>query len=165
MDEHILQNLKNFEAVWQRVSAPLLPNTAPPPSLSLPTQGDTSAIFYRRAVVAARRYERLASLSGGSSAKLLARHAAEERAQARRLRAEYYLQSGKTPTSPKAKTVKLPRTALLREACLFALDSAERFERAAEEAGAEELATLYRRYAEAERRRAAEDRSLLLQCF
>lgn len=164
MDEHILQNLENFEALWQRVSQSALPL---PPTAANPSPGEQESLsaLIGRTNAAARRYEQLAALFPAPSQRsALARRAKEEAAQGRRLAGEYFLRFGKRKLGSPKPAAPMPRLELLRAAYWAALDSAKQFDSAAGHSE-DSLAGLYRQYAADERRRAEENRKLLLQVF
>lgn len=146
-------NEQGFAEVWARVSPPEPPNPAEQDA------GELSRLIAAESR-ACEYYERLAA-RGGAVGRLAQRIAAGDRAQLRRLQAEYYLLRGDS-CNP-AETCPLLRGGLseIRAACLAKRRAATEYENAAGRLYSPGLAELCRRFAEQESADAETLRKLL----
>lgn len=96
MNKEIVNSLKNFDRVWERVSGAPAGGQAKP--VTVLEEGDAAHLrrFISDAAAAAEDYRELALRTKGAHAKTLMTLAAEERKSLSRLQMEYFLLSGDT---------------------------------------------------------------------
>lgn len=103
MDQEIVNSLKNFDRVWERVSGTSSDGLVKPAPVT--EEGDAAHLrrFISDAAAAAEDYRGLAQRTKGIHAKTLMTMAAEERKSLGRLQMEYYLLTGDTLVLQKRK--------------------------------------------------------------
>lgn len=134
MDENIIEGLRNFDSVWQRVSGHSCPEVRAAKGLEdfIRSSGDSAAL-----------YSALAKKSGGEQSARLAAMAGAERKLLNSMQLEYFLRSG--DTLPLAAAAPAPGNTLsaLREEYIRQKELIRELEEAAEAAD-EELRGLYK---------------------
>lgn len=161
MEENILQCLEDFDRIWQRVSAA---SSSPPPACGS-SENEKLQAFLAAELCSASYYTHLAKMFQGAGRQLLLSHAADEKAHARRLRAEYFIRTGRSPLPGGPCECVSGKLASLRKVYYRELEAAAAYREAAENCPSEELAILYRSFSKDEERHARENRELLLECF
>lgn len=161
MEENILQCLEDFDRLWQRVTAV---SSAPPPTAGT-DENQRLQSFLAAELCSAAYYTNLAKMFQGQGRQLLLSHAAEEKAHARRLRAEYFIRTGQSALPGGNCESVSGKLASLRSIYFRELEAAAAYREAAEGCTNEDLASLYHSFAQDEERHAQENRELLLDCF
>lgn len=161
MEENILQCLEDFDRIWQRVTGA---DSSPSPTGRC-NDNETLRAFLAAELCSAAYYTNLAKIFQGAGRQILLSHAAEEKAHARRLRAEYFIRTGQSPLPVGPCECVSGKLASLRNVYYRELEAAAAYREAAENCPSEELAILYRSFAKDEERHARENRELLLECF
>lgn len=155
ISESLGKSLSGFDGVWQRV-------TATKDSFS-----DEAALqgFIQDTWQLSQQYTSLARHFSGSGHTTLSTHAAQCAAQAKRLRAEYFILTGQAYAPAPVQEAPGGRLARLRQQLIEAQALAVRYETAAGQTKHEPLSSLYAAFADQLRITAQEDRALLLHAF
>lgn len=163
MDDMIKDSLAGFDVLWQRVEGGCESAATQAPKAAYSPEEVLRSLI-REETCAAMNAANLARSCQGDGRALLQRHAADARRHLRRLRAEYFIRTGATPPCPEDCPCGAGRLAALRASYLQAKDLADRYTEAAGHAEPE-LREVLSSYAEDERCRAKDLRSLLLGSF
>lgn len=161
MDEQVLKELRNFDAVWNRVSAAAGgEGTRGAPAAKPFDEAKTLEAFICGELRDSRFYAALARGAGGMSGALL-RIAEEERGHMRALCVEYFLLTGRRCRPKSTCPVVCGALSALRLAHENEIKGASAYTAAAEETDSERLGGLYRTLAADEEAHAAKLRSLI----
>lgn len=162
MDDMLKESLEGFESLWQRVSCQQERPEGPADTFSTE---DMLLTFIHDETCAAARAAALARMVQGDGRTALLRHAAEAKRHLRRLRAEYFILTGGTGAANQDCRPLSSRLPALRTELLQAGDMAARYGMAAEKTDEAPLREVFAAFAEDERCRARELRTLIIGSF
>ena len=165
MDDLIRESMDGFQDVWRRVTGkpdPADETPVPPPAAA---GADPLLAFIEEEANAAWESGTLARMFQGEARAVLTRHSAEGKRRLRRLRAEYFIASGRTAPEDGRRPMPAGKLDCLRELYLGACGLADRYEKAAGRTTDPALREMYTAFAADSRRRAGELRALLIANF
>ncbi len=165
MDDLIRESMDGFQDVWRRVTARPGPAEETPDPDQPHTCRDPLPALIREEARAAFESGALARMLQGDGRALLTRHAAEGNRRLRRLRAEYFIATGRTSREDGRHPMPAGKLDCLRELYLRTCGLADGYEQAAGRTGDPVLRELYSAFADDSRRRAKELRALLIASF